>query len=162
MLSGNEIVKRKIIKDMIDEKKQMQPAGYDLTVKNIGSYASIGEVDFDNSKRKLPRIDNVGKLGDVWKLSPGTYSISFNETVTVPLNCVGFAWPRSTLLRMGADMHTAIFDSGYSGKPIGMLTVFNKNGMIVHPNARLLQIVFIQMDHDVTPYNGEYQGEGIA
>jgi dUTP pyrophosphatase len=107
-------------------------------------------------------MQDAGKLGDVWKLPAGAYLVSFNETLTIPKDLVGFAWPRSTLLRIGASMQTAVFDAGYSGKPKCVLIIYNKNGATIHPNARLAQIVFMPLDGEVEKgYSGQYMNEGI-
>lgn len=162
ILTGEKIIELGIVTDMIDEARQVQSCGIDLSVNKIESYRSKGSIDFDNSKRSLPRLEEVGKVGDDWHLSNGSYLITVNETTTIPKNYCGIARPRSSLLRMGATICTALWDPGYSGKPQVMLIVSNMQGIIIHPNAKLLQIVFLKLDKESEKlYNGQYQGEGL-
>jgi len=161
-LTGKEIQDRQIITEVINEDIQIQPCGIDLTVASIESYASSGEIDFDNSKRKLPRMELTGRFGDTWKLSPGAYLVTFKEVVNVPPDCMGLARPRSTLLRLGATVETSIWDPGYKGRSQSMLVVHNRNGITIHPSARLVQMVFLPLNKVAEKlYTGIYNGENL-
>lgn len=163
VLTGKQIIEQNIITSLIDAEKQTQPCGIDLTVAKIEMYRSRGTIDFDNSKRALPRLDEAGKIGDYWQLNPGAYLITLNETVDVPADHMGIARPRSSLLRMGATMETSVWDPGYKGKSQCMLVVHNPNGITICPNAKLLQIVFLPLSKkSEVLYSGQYQGEGLA
>jgi dUTP pyrophosphatase len=107
--------------------------------------------------------DKTGeKIGEAYWLSQGAYLVIFNETVKVPEYCAGIARPRSTLLRCGMTMETALFDPGYVGKPQCMLVMYNPCGGWVYKNARVMQLTFIRLDEEPDKlYNGKYQGENI-
>lgn len=171
VLTGKEILENKIVSDLIDPEKQVQPCGIDLTIAKIEMFKGRGSIDFDNSKRMLPRLEEAGKIRqnwqidnktESWQLSPGCYLITFNEIVTVPANSMGIARPRSSLLRMGATMETSVWDPGYTGRSQCMLVVHNPQGIQIYPNAKLLQIVFMTLKEksDVL-YSGQYQGENL-
>ncbi len=161
-LTGKQIIARNIVTDLIDASKQEQPCGVDLTVSKIESYRNHGVIDFDNSKRSLPPMRNVNKFSDYWHLEPGSYLVTFNETVDVPADCMGLARPRSSLLRMGATMETSVWDPGYKGKSQCMLVVHNQQGLNVYQNAKLIQIIFMKLDKTVESlYSGAYQNEGL-
>ncbi len=162
VLTGQQIINQGIVNELIDAEKQVQPCGIDLTVSKIEMYKSEGVIDFDNSKRKLPRLEEVGTFQGAWHLTPGAYLITLNEIVAVPSNCMGIARPRSSLLRMGATMNTSVWDPGYVGKSQCMLVVHNTRGIIVYPNAKLLQIIFMKLDEKTDKlYDGIYQKEGL-
>ena len=162
VLLGKSIFDTKIIPELIDPNKQIQPVGIDLTVQKIEAYTSQGSIDFDNSKRILPRLNDTGKIDNYWLLGPGSYLVTFNEVVNVPGNCMGIARPRSSLLRMGATVETSVWDPGYKGRSQSMLVVNNKNGIKIFDNARLIQIVFIQLEKSADVlYTGIYQGENL-
>ncbi|NHJ85306.1 MAG: deoxyuridine 5'-triphosphate nucleotidohydrolase [Asgard group archaeon] len=147
-----------IISEAIDMEKQTQVNGFDLSIKEIFEFKSAGEIDFDNSKRKLPDYEPVPLVNnDYWLLEPGSYVIRYNEVVTVPLNAVGIIQPRSTLLRMGGTVIGAIWDSGYSGRGQGLLQLANKTK--VYKNARVAQIIFLISEHVSEGYQGTYQNE---
>jgi len=171
ILTGQQILEQGIVSELIDPVKQVQPCGVDLTVSKIEMYKGRGTIDFDNSQRSLPRLEEAGKIRQTWEISKkseswqlptGCYLITFNEVVSVPSDCMGIARPRSSLLRMGATMETSVWDPGYKGRSQCMLVVHNTQGIQIFPNAKLLQIVFMKLNKESEVlYNGAYQGEGL-
>lgn len=160
VLTGKQIIDQNIVTELIDKEKQIQPCGVDLTVSKIEMYKSEGVIDFDNSKRKLPRLEECGKFQGVWHLTPGAYLITLNEITNIPINCCGLAIPRSSLLRMGVTVNSAAWDPGYLGKSQVMLHVSNQRGIIIHKNAKILQLIILKLDDVTNAYNGIYQNEG--
>lgn len=149
---------KEIISEEIDFDKQKQVNGFDLSVQEIYSIVGEGAIDFDNSKRILPEYHPLEIIDDeYWQLTPGSYVIRYNEIVSVPLNAVGIIQPRSTLLRMGAHVVGAWWDSGYSGRGQGLL--ITTQNIKVYKNARVAQIVFILSRKVQTGYEGKYQNE---
>lgn len=149
---------RKIISEEIDFEKQKQVNGFDLSVQEIYSIIGEGAIDFDNSKRILPEYQPLEMENkEYWQLTPGSYVIRYNEIVSVPLNAVGIIQPRSTLLRMGAHVVGAWWDSGYSGRGQGLL--ITTQNIKVYKNARVAQIVFILSKKVQSGYEGKYQNE---
>ncbi|MFW9922532.1 MAG: deoxyuridine 5'-triphosphate nucleotidohydrolase [Candidatus Thorarchaeota archaeon] len=147
-----------IISEEIDFEKQKQVNGFDLSVQEIYSLVGEGAIDFDNSKRVLPEYQPLKMVNnEYWQLTPGSYVIRYNEVVSVPLNAVGIIQPRSTLLRMGAHIVGAWWDSGYSGRGQGLL--ITTQNMKMYKNARVAQIVFIISKKVHTGYEGKYQNE---
>jgi len=135
-----QLIKREgLIKDYININIQLQPAGFELTLRKVFKFKSHGVLDFDNSKRK----------------------ISDNEIVKVPRDMIAIALPRSSLLRSGATILTAVWDPGYEGRPEALLVVFNSHGIRLFKNARLIQLVFIKASGVTRGYRGIYQYENI-
>ena len=162
ILLGKSLLDNKIVEGLIDPSKQVQPVGIDLTVQKIEAYNSKGTIDFDNSKRQLPRLNDSGKIDNNWLLPKGAYLVTFNEVVNVPGNAMGIARARSSLLRMGATVETSVWDPGYVGRSQSMLVVHNPNGIQIYENAKLIQIVFMTTEKTAEVlYTGTYQGEGL-
>jgi dUTP pyrophosphatase len=93
------------------------------------------------------------------KLAPGQYRVIYNEVVHLPNDLLALGFPRSSLLRCGADLRTAVWDAGYSGRSESLLVVHNPHGLRLKRNARILQLVFFTIDSETEGYRGMYQGE---
>ena len=168
MLSHDELIflinkKPPLVDQMIDPKIQVQPNGIELTLHRIEIHESSGSIAFDNSERKLPQTKNLDFDGDGWiHLPKGSYKIVFNEIVNIPKNIAAIAKPRSSLLRCGATIETAVWDAGYSGRSESLLVVYNENGFKVQKNARILQLLFFRLSEKVKKgYSGIYQKENV-
>ncbi len=152
------------VEDAIDLEAQTQSNGVELTLASVERFLGAGVLAFDNAERQLPpteplMFDEAGWL----QLDPGSYKIGYNETVSVPHDRFAISRPRSSLLRMGASVPSALWDSGFTGKGEGLLVVYNAHGMRIRRAARVVQLVFFQLPEPVDePYHGRYQGTGIA
>ena len=145
------------IEDLVNGEIQDQPAGTDLTVGRIEKFADSGRIDFDNSSRKIAQGEEVSP----GKLDGGeAYRVTYNEKISVPPDAIGLVFPRSSVMRNGCHLVTAVWDPGYEGRGQGLLQVLNPAGVVLKENARVAQIIFIEMDQEVEEgYRGEYQGE---
>lgn len=165
LLSHDELVKLKpqLVEEMIDPAIQVQPNGIELTLKSVEKHEGPGDIAFDNSERKLPPTKKIDFDKDGWLHLPyGCYKIIFNEVVNIPKNMAAIARPRSSLLRCGVTVETAVWDAGYSGRSESLLVVHNKEGFKVRKNARVLQLLFFRMEEEVNEgYSGAYQNENI-
>lgn len=160
---SDEITGAAFIEGALDLEAQTQSNGVELTLDVVESFAGGGALAFDNAERELPPTERLDYDGDGWlALPPGAYKVRYTETVTVPLDRFALARPRSSLLRMGASMPTALWDSGFRGKSEGLLVVHNPHGLRLHRGARLIQLVFFRTDApSAKPYNGAYQNTGL-
>lgn len=116
-----------------------------------------------NTDRVLPETEPLPFDGEGWLALPqGAYLITFNEVVNLPRDLMALGRPRSSLLRSGVALHTAVWDAGYRGRSQSLLTVHHPDGFRLQRNARLAQLVFFRL---ATPpeqgYRGRYQGEGL-
>lgn len=150
-----------LIENAVDVETQIQPNGLELTLKEIKTIEGAGAVDFDNSERKLPDTGNLEFESDGWiHLPPGIYKVLFNEIVNIPMNLAAIAKPRSTLIRCGATLETAVWDAGYRGRSESMLVVYNPAGFRLKKDARIMQLLFYTLDTEVEKgYSGMYQNE---
>ena len=91
----------------------------------------------------------------------GAYLITYNEIVHLPKNVIALATPRSSLLRCGVTVHTAVWDAGYSGRSQSLLIVYHPQGFRLQKNSRIVQLVFLELTQETEGYNGIYQRENI-
>ncbi len=165
VLSGHDVSK------FCASFKKVNPNGVDIApkeVKRIPGGATIflrgedrGYLDLATSK---PRSDDAKTL-----LSPdseGFYNLARGELyelrfprVSVPADCTGFAFPRSTINRLGIiKLESAVFDSGYSGE--FTQTIFTPLHARVHKDEAIVQLVFIRNEAPAKDlYSGRYQNE---
>ncbi|MXZ92049.1 MAG: deoxyuridine 5'-triphosphate nucleotidohydrolase [Chloroflexi bacterium] len=155
-----------LVAGYIDLGLQLQPNGFDLTLRSVANFhgetapGSIGVADAD---RKLPNTVEELFDGDGWVLlTPGPYLITFNEIVNIPRHLMALARPRSSLLRAGVAIHTAVWDGGYSGRSQALLTVHHPAGFRLERNARVAQLVFFPLAApDPEGYTGRYRNENL-
>jgi dUTP pyrophosphatase len=162
LLSKESIKEKGLVSEFISDM-QFQPCGVDLTLREIYSLQTEGAVDFDNSERKLSETEKIEFAGDWAHLKKGAYKIVYNEVVSIPIDCAGLAYPRSSLLRCGAVIHCAVWDPGYRGRSESLLIVENEHGIRLKKNARMVQIVFLKLDKKAKSlYEGRYKGENMG
>ena len=144
-------------------EEQFQPAGVDLSVQSVWAFDGAGSIDLDNKRRSLPQYHQIVFMADgSIHLGAGAYKIIFNETVSIPLDCAAMARSRSSLLRMGASVQTALWDPGYKGRSEALLVVHNPHGLTIYSDARMAQLVFIRLEKaSGDAYLGKYQGENL-
>jgi len=168
LLSQNELkelvlANPPLVENMIDMETQLQPNGVEMTLKEIRTIEGPGAVDFDNSGRRLSEGDTIEFNEDGWiHLEPGIYKVLLNEIVNIPKGLAATAKPRSTLIRCGATLETAVWDAGYSGRSECMLIVHNKDGFDLKKDARIMQLLFYHLHTEVEEgYSGRYQNENV-
>ena len=139
---------------------QVQQAGVDLTLDKIFEFTSKGQIDYDNSNRKIADTKELEFEDEIF-LKPGAYKVQLSEFIKIPEDCLGICLPRSTLLRCGATIHTAFWDPGYEGKSEILLVVYNPEGLILKKKARIAQMTFAKVEDAKGPYKGAYYKENL-
>ncbi len=151
-----------LIEGCINPEEQVQPNGVDLTLREVALLQSSGRIAVKNSQRQVSDLSPLMFDGlDFIDLVPGAYTITYNEIIHLPRNIMALATPRSSLLRCGVTVNTAVWDAGYSGRSQSLMVVYNPQGFRVQKNARIVQLVFLQLTQETTGYQGAYQGENI-
>ena len=120
-----------LISGYLSLEQQLQPNGFDLTIQDIGLFETSGTIGADTSPvdtetlnpipRELSTIsllisDLKNEESNSVDLPPGPYLVTFSETVNLPLNVMALGRPRSSLLRSGVSLHTAVWDAGYKSR----------------------------------------------
>lgn len=157
ILSGEEIAPliKKVSK--VESGEQKQPAGYDVTVSKIHSFPK-DKFTLEIVKGENSILIEIELAGNYFDLVPGAYFAELNEITTIPRDAIGILLPRSTLLRNGLDVRTALFDPGYSGQPKVMLVCHRP--VRIERYSRIGQLVIIKSDKEFgLQYSGQYQGE---
>jgi dUTP pyrophosphatase len=151
-----------LIEDFIRLNDQLQPNGFDLTLRDVASLQSQGKIGVSNDQRVLSDLSPLTFTGDEFLfLAQGSYMITYNEIVHLPPKIMALGAPRSSLLRCGVTVHMAVWDAGYSGRSRSLLTVYNPQGFQIQQNSRLAQLVFIELADETEAYSGVYQSENI-
>ena len=138
--------------------KQIQPNGVDLTLAAVFEPTGTGRVGREG--KTIAKRREVAAEGDppTFHLEPGGYVARYAETVRVPDDHVGFIYPRSSLMRNGTMVNTAVWDAGYEGKGEGLLQVTHP--IEIERGARVAQLVLARAEH-AGRYDGDYQGENL-
>ena len=148
-----------LVQDTIDQEKQVQSCGVDLTVGKVFTLEGKGVLDFTNEKRKLPEYRELAGDNGVWHLSPGTYHFAMNEKIVLPNNIAGLLLPRSSALTCGLEVHTAVWDPGYEGR--SFIHVSLVRDVEIHKNAKVAQMIFFDLGKETAAYSGIYKNEDI-
>ena len=151
-----------LIEGMLQPEEQLQPNGVDLSLHSVSVMQSGGKIAVSNSQRIVSDLSPLvfDESGFI-HLAPGVYSVTYNEIVNLPKDIMALATPRSSLLRCGVTVNTAVWDAGYCGRSESLLVVYNPEGFSLQKNARIIQLVFLRLDNETEGYNGKYQGENI-
>lgn len=140
--------------------EQVQPNGVDLRVGKV--FELLGKMRLEKDGKELPDRKDVS-FGNTDKavLSEGVYVVRYAEKIHIPDDRVGLVWPRSTLMRGGNMLNTALWDPGYEGIGEGRLKIDTE--MILEKGARIGQITFLDADYSEgeTRYEGQYQNENL-
>ena len=152
-----------LVESYLDLDAQLQANGFDLSLRSVSGFVSDGRLSLDNKNRIVSQQNKLEFTADGdLHLPPGAYSITYNEVVHLPKNIMALGLPRSSLLRCGASLHTAVWDAGYSGRSESLLVVYNPLGLDLEKNARVLQLVFSTLTRESEGYRGRYQGENTG
>ena len=152
-----------LLEGYINLEEQVQVNGIDLTLREVALLQSAGRITVKNDQRLVSDLaplafDGLGFID----LVPDAYVITYNEIVHLPKDIMALARPRSSLLRCGVTVGTAVWDAGYSGRSQSLMVVYNAQGVRLERNARIVQLVFLQLTDETEGYDGAYQGENIV
>ncbi len=152
-----------LIEQYLSLDEQLQPNGFDLTLRDASRLTSGGSMGAGLDQREVSDTEPIAFDSDEWlRLIPGPYLLTFNEVVNLPLDLMALGRTRSSLLRSGASLHTAVWDAGYRGRSQALLIIHHPHGYRVQKNARLLQLVFFHLARPVSQgYQGRFLGENI-
>ena len=132
--------------------------GYDLTLKGVksidGGMVLTDKTVIGNYTEITPHMSDTGKL--LYKLDPGTYSLTFDQGVKLDTHHTAFIRHRSSMLRCGAIITSGVYDPGFEVDEMGGVMIATKQ-ITIEKGARVAQIILFQ-NFDATAYNGQWQG----
>ena len=141
------------------DDEQIQPNGVDLTLHSVAEPIDAGRIGRSGktvADQQEVAPSEITDDGETYYLPPGAYIVRYGERIAVPEDHIGFVLPRSSLLRNGCMLHTAVWDAGYEGQGAGLLVVHHD--IEIERGARIGQFVLATADHTGT-YTGTYQHE---
>lgn len=174
MING-DLILRSLYPDFDDE--QIQPSGADLRLgklyhidkldegydtgiflkdgKEYKQNCELVEVDFDNYY--------FSKGMSVYPLLPNKpYIAEVNEPIKIHNKNAQFYLPRSTLLRNGVNVYTALGDLGYFGRLSFLIINHSPYIYYLSVGVRFAQLVDFQVEGSSFEYDGDYQEEDIG
>jgi dUTP pyrophosphatase len=144
-----------------DLDRQIQPNGIDLTLESVWKLQGAGQLGTDDAQRMLPRREPLELTDSYYNLATGSYVARLYETVNLPSGLMALGRSRSSLLRSGVALGTAVWDAGYHGRSEVLMIVHNPAGFRVTRGSRILQLVFLRLDRAADAYRGAYQHENL-
>ena len=141
-----------------NDKGAKAQVGYDLTLKEVkkinGGIVMSDKTIVDEYTTITPTKNANDKL--IYKLDPGTYSITFEQGVALPTNRTAFIRHRSSILRCGGIITSGVYDPGFEVDEMGGVLIATQP-IIIEKGARVAQIIMFQ-NMSAEAYNGQFQG----
>lgn len=141
-----------------NDKGAKAQVGYDLTLKGVkkvnGGIVMSEKTIVDEYTEILPSRNLNEKL--VFKLEPGTYSLTFEQGVKLPTNRTAFIRHRSSILRCGGIITSGVYDPGFEVDEMGGVLIATQP-IIIEKGARVAQIIMLE-NVSAEAYDGQFQG----
>lgn len=141
-----------------NDKGAKAQVGYDLTLKEVkqinGGIVMADKTIVDEYTEIMPTKNANGKL--IYKLEPGTYSITFEQGVKLPTTRAAFIRHRSSILRCGGIITSGVYDPSFYVDEMGAVLIATKP-IIIEKGARCAQIIIFE-NHEAEAYDGQWQG----
>jgi deoxycytidine triphosphate deaminase len=140
------------------EKGAKAQVGYDLTLKQVkrvqgGLVSTVSTIV--NPYEEVSTFvmeDNQ----EHYLLSPGTYSITFEQGIQLPSNKTAFIRHRSSILRCGGIITSGVYDPGFEVDEMGAVLIATQP-ITIEKGARVAQIIIFD-NFDAEPYAGQWMG----
>ena len=155
------------------DEKDYQPSGLDLRLGNVFYLDSKKEVRYGliNGEKILPehkpvkpKLLEVGKDDYIsgWDLEPNIpYICEVSKQIKIGDNNAQFYLPRSTLLRAGVNVYTALGDLGYNGHLSFLVINHGYKPFFIQTGERFAQLIDFEVKGGSESYDGDYQEEEI-
>lgn len=143
------------------DESSLQPASIDLRLGNVETLYDISNYVLGQD---IPDDQITRRTFEMRKVAPGeTVYITLKETISIPKDCVGFVFPRSSITRLGIIIPPVFMNPGYVGQL--PLTIQNTTAVeiTIMPDVRVAQLVCASLAASpVAAYaerSGKYVGE---
>ena len=132
--------------------------GYDLTLKEIkqinGGIVLADKTVVEDYTTLMPTVLHSDKL--IYKLEPGTYSLTFEQGCKLDTKHTAFIRHRSSILRCGGIITSGVYDPGFEVDEMGAVLIATKS-IIIEKGARVAQIIMLE-NQESEAYDGQFQG----
>lgn len=164
MINGEKVLRDKY--PGLDEN-QYQPAGIDLRLGKLMILSEKEEVyGIADSIKQLPNHIEVpetavtiknSSLETGWLLEPHQIYIGVTkEKIQINSDCAQIYLPRSSLLRAGVDVRTALGDPGFRGHLSFLLINHSNKPFFIKKDDRFAQLVDFEVMGTIKDYDGDY------
>lgn len=144
------------------ETTKFQPNGVDLQLDEVHRIEKGAFHLSEVAKTDRPCTKIEADTNDVFVLKPGLYKIKYKQKVSIPAGECGYVVPRSTLMRNGVMVYSALYDTGYGtgenvepGEMWGLMQV-NLDDFLVQRHTRIAQYITF-VTNSQSQYSGQYQ-----
>lgn len=131
--------------------------GYDLTLKEVKQI--MGGTVLSDKTEVLPYLEVATFAKDgktVYNLSPGSYSLTFEQGVKLPSNKTAFIRHRSSILRCGGIITSGVYDPGFEVDEMGGVLIATRL-ITIEKGARVAQIIIFD-NSEAELYDGQWMG----
>lgn len=155
------------------DEKDYQPSGLDLRLGNLFYLDVERDVEYGliNGEKILPEHKPIEPISiqvaeddyvTGWKLIPEQpYIAQVKEQIKIGENNAQFYLPRSTLLRAGINVYTALGDLGYNGHLSFLVINHGPRPFFIQEGERFAQLVDFQVRGGSESYDGDYQEKEV-
>jgi len=139
----------------LGEKAQV---GYDLTLKAVkkvrGGMVLKDKTVLEDYEDVSPTLTATGKY--VYSLTPGVYSLTFDQGIKLDNRHTAFIRHRSSILRCGAQITSGVYDPAFEVDEMGAV-MFVSNTMHIEKGARVAQVILFE-NYEADAYSGQFLG----
>lgn len=164
MINGEKVLRDKY--PGLDEN-QYQPAGIDLKLGKVmildeseEVYGISGNVKQLPDHKLIPETAVTIKASTLetgWLIEPHIPYIGVTkEKIKIDSNAAQIYFPRSSLLRAGVDVRTALGDPGFNGHLSFLIINHSNKPFFLKKNERFAQMIDIQVQGSINDYDGDY------
>ena len=148
------------------EEESFQPSGLDLKLGKVYKISNEGVCGIVDGEKIIPNHIPLEKteMYDtmVWVIKPNTpYIFEVDRQVKIGDENAQFYLPRSTLLREGVNVYTALGDTGYNGRLSFLVINHRLDDFVITEGERFAQLVDFQVTgvDSTDGYDGDHQEE---
>jgi len=146
-------------------KGQAAQVGWDLTIKEVKHIGQGNHIILKTASKvdktsyvKMPLMINPDNPNQhMFVLQPGVYSVTFHQGCVLPNNIMAQIIQRSSLLRCGVEIKSAVYDPGFKTDLMGAVMIVH-NTIQLEEGCRVAQIIMSETSTSEV-YNGQYQSE---
>lgn len=160
------VEKNKLVENLCErELTNPEGCGFDLClgkVHTISGKGFMGLVERDSANSEQILEFNPTKSQSI-TIKPGeSYLVTTAEKVNIPENLTANMWLRSTLYRSGIILSGGNVAPGYSGELSFLLYNAGQAEMEIELGARIVHIMFYQIDGMTNSYRGQWNGGRVT
>jgi dUTP pyrophosphatase len=134
---------------------QKAQVGYDLTLKGVKRIYG-GTVTKDKTELQ-PYSAIEPDASGIYRLQPGTYSLTFDQGVKLDNKTTAFIRHRSSVLRCGGIITSGVYDPAFCVEEMGAVLVATQP-IDIELGARVAQVIIFE-NHEAEAYNGQWNRE---